>query len=252
MNFNELHNQNKPLLIGNVWDVASAKTAESAKCQALGTSSAAIATMLGYEDGEEMSFTELTLIVKRIVANSNLPLSVDLESGYSRQVSGIVNNIEHLFNLGAVGVNIEDSLMEPDGRRLIPAEQFAAILTAIKNKLAQKQINIFLNARTDTFLLNHPVVIKETQKRIGLYEQAGADGIFAPGITAENDIRTVVAMTQLPINVMCMPNLPNFKKLAELGVKRISMGNFLFHDLNKHHAQVLSQIISNQSFKPLF
>ena len=84
--FEKLHRQTLPLLIGNVWDVPSAKIAELVGFQAIGTSSAAIAKMLGYEDGEEMTFSELSYIVERINANTQLPLSVDLEVGYSRDL----------------------------------------------------------------------------------------------------------------------------------------------------------------------
>ncbi len=87
MVFKKLHNQNYPLLICNVWDVASAKIAEKLSFQAIGISSAAIATLLGYKDGENMSFSELSYLVKRIIAKTKLPLTVDLESGYSRESS---------------------------------------------------------------------------------------------------------------------------------------------------------------------
>ncbi len=82
MSFKKLHEQRNPLVICNVWDVASVKTAEKLNFQAIGTSSAAIATMLGYEDGEQMSFSELTYIVKRIMKNTELPVTVDIEMGY--------------------------------------------------------------------------------------------------------------------------------------------------------------------------
>jgi 2-methylisocitrate lyase-like PEP mutase family enzyme len=94
MEFKNLHNQDKPLLIGNVWDVPSAKTAEKLNFKAIGTSSFAIAALLGYNDGEEMEFSELEYFVKRIASNTKLPLSVDLESGYSRDPKEIANNIK--------------------------------------------------------------------------------------------------------------------------------------------------------------
>ena len=81
MDFNALHQQNQPLLLANVWDASSAQAAQQAGYQALGSSSAAIAAMLGYEDGEEMSFDELFYVVSRIKTVSELPLSVDLEAG---------------------------------------------------------------------------------------------------------------------------------------------------------------------------
>ena len=93
MDFNALHQQNQPLLLANVWDASSAQAAQQAGYQALGSSSAAIAAMLGYEDGEEMSFDELFYVVSRIKTVSELPLSVDLEAGYGATTSHIIDNI---------------------------------------------------------------------------------------------------------------------------------------------------------------
>lgn len=123
MEFNNLHSQDKPLLIGNVWDVPSAKMAEELNFKAIATSSSAIAALLGYNDGEEMKFSELEYLVKRIALNTNLPLSVDLESGYSRDPKQIVNHIKRLSQVGVVGINIEDSVVNQK-RVLLDANDF--------------------------------------------------------------------------------------------------------------------------------
>ena len=254
MKFKDAHYQDAPLLICNVWDVASTKVAEDQHFQAIGTSSAAIAAMLGYNDGEEISFAELEYIVKRIAANTTLPLSVDIEAGYSRNPREIAEHIRRLADLGVAGINIEDSRVEKDKvRRLLDAELFAQTIATVKNQLAKDNAGIFLNARTDTFLL--PGVanpLEETKKRIRLYENAGADGVFIPGIIQESAIKTAVESTSLPVNVMCMPNLPDFDRLKALGVKRISMGNFLFNNIVSNFAHRLSQISDAQSFKSFF
>lgn len=111
MNFKKLHSQDSPVLICNVWDVPSARIAEKLGFETMGTSSSAIAEMLGYEDGEQMQFSELEYIVQRIVSTVQLPLSVDLEAGYSRDPKKIANHIERLYKIGVVGINIEDSLV---------------------------------------------------------------------------------------------------------------------------------------------
>lgn len=251
MNFKALHNQDKPLLIGNVWDVPSTKTAERLNFQAIGTSSSAIATLLGYNDGEEMEFSELEYFVKRIAVNSNLPLSVDLESGYGRKPKEIVNHIKRLAEIGVVGINIEDSIVHKV-RVLIDADDFAKTLTAIQEQLVNENIDIFLNVRTDTFMLLQGNVIEETTKRIQLYQNAGANGIFTPCIENKSDIEEIVKCTFLPINVMCMPNLPDFETLAELGVKRISMGNFLFDKMYGQFEETVQTVLSHQSFNSIF
>lgn len=96
MNFKALHQQDSPILICNIWDVISAKAAQNLSFQAIGTSSGAIASMLGYNDGEEISFRELEYIVERITKSVNLPLTVDLEAGYSRNPEEIAGNIIEL------------------------------------------------------------------------------------------------------------------------------------------------------------
>ncbi len=251
MKFKNLHIQDKPLLIGNVWDVPSTKTAEKLKFQAIGTSSSAIASILGYNDGEEMEFSELEYFVERIATNTNLPLSVDLESGYSCKPKEIVNHIKRLVELGVVGINIEDSIVN-EKRILLNANDFAKTLKEIKRELEKENADVFINVRTDTFILLQKNVIEETKKRIQLYQNAGANGIFVPCIEKENDIKTIVDSTNLPINVMCMPNLPNFETLTKLGVKRISMGNFLFDKMYDKFEETTKTVLNQNSFKSIF
>lgn len=251
MNFKELHDQEKPLLICNVWDVVSAKAAEKLNFNVIGTSSGAIATMLGYNDGEEISFQELMYIVERIAKSVNLPLTVDLEAGYSRSPNEIAKNIIQLAELGVVGINLEDSIV--NGKRaLVDATIFSNSLEEVCSILAQKNQRMFINVRTDTFLLKVPNAVAETIKRAKKYREAGAKGLFVPCIENESDIKTVVSKIDLPLNVMCMPNLPSFDVLASLGVKRISMGNFVFNKTSKFLEHELKQIIQHNSFKNIF
>lgn len=251
MEFKDLHNQSKPLLICNVWDIPSTELAERLNFHAIGTSSSAIANILGYNDGEEMEFSEMEYFVERISSIAKLPLSVDLESGYSRQPKEIVENIKRLANLGVVGINIEDSVVT-NKRTLLNENEFAKTLSRIRELLEKANVDMFINIRTDTFLLGHPNVISETKKRIKLYENAGADGIFTPCIEKKDDIEQIVSSTNLPINVMCMPNLPSFETLEELGIKRISMGNFLFDKMYSSFERIAKNVLNDQSFKSIF
>lgn len=251
MEFKKLHYQDKPLIIANIWDVPSVKTAEKLNFQAVGTSSSAISSLLGYNDGEEMKFSELEYFVKRIASNTNLPLSVDLESGYSREPKEIVNHIKRLVELGVVAINIEDSIVNK-GRELLDAEDFAKTVGEVKEHLEKENIDIFINVRTDTFILLQENIIAETKRRIHLYQNAGANGIFTPCIVNKIDIKNIVDSTNLPINVMCMPNLPDFETLTNLGVKRISMGNFLFDHMYSQFEKTTKDIITNKSFNPIF
>lgn len=252
LKFKELHNQTQPLIIGNVWNVQSAKVFEKLNFQAIGTSSAAIAHSLGYEDGEQMPFSDLIFIVEKICKSVSLPLSVDIEFGYGNTALEIANNIIALEKIGVVAINIEDSFIDNGERKLKDEIQFSNLLQEINKILTQQEIFVFINVRCDTFLLNLPNALQIALDRIKKYEQIGADGIFLPCITQENDIAKIVSEINLPLNVMCMPELPNFETLNKLGVKRISMGNFLNGFAYTSLENITTKILAEQSFKPLF
>lgn len=252
MNFVQLHQQNKPLLIANVWDASSAIAAQKAGYQALGTSSAAIAAMLGYEDGEAMSFDELFYIVSRIKSATRLPVSVDIEAGFGQTATEISRNIKRLILMGVVGINIEDSKVIEGTRQLLDPVIFAACLADIRRYLAKEDLHLFINVRTDSYLLNHQQALQETLLRGQLYRQAGADGLFVPCLTAESEIATLCQALDLPLNIMCMPDLAPFEQLSLAGVKRISMGNFVHTSLQSKLEEMFKVIQSQQSFSGVF
>ena len=252
MNFAELHNQNDPLLIANVWNAISAVAAQKAGYQALGTSSAAIAATLGYEDGQGMPFNELFYVVTRIRAVSNLPLSVDMEAGYGDSAEEITANLKRLAQIGVSGVNLEDSRIVNEVRQLDDASDFSRNLRAVSDALISENYNLFLNIRTDTYLLGHESALQETLLRGQIYKAAGADGLFVPCLTSEKDISLIVEATGLPLNVMCMPDLPSFGRLKLAGVNRISMGNFVHSAIQSKLTDVMHAIRSHQTFEGLF
>jgi 2-methylisocitrate lyase-like PEP mutase family enzyme len=249
--FLKLHQQSTPLLIGNIWDVQSAKLFNSNGFKAIGTSSAAVANSFGYEDGEQVPFALIVQLAKRVVEVVDIPFSVDIEGGFGRTVAAISENIERLYDVGVVGINIEDSLPGKP-RTLQSPEVFAKTLNAIANTLSKKNAHVFINVRTDGFLLGLPHALAETAQRINIYENTGVHGVFVPCIEQSEDIRVIVSSTKLPINVMCMPQLPSFDALQKLGVKRISMGNSLHQFMLKGLKHNLEVITKEQSFKNLF
>lgn len=250
--FKELHQNEEPLLLGNVWNPQSAKVYEKLGYKALATSSSAVAHSLGYEDGENMTFGEYLYIIERILKSVSIPLTVDLEGGYGRNAEEIVSNISKLAEIGVVGINIEDSVMVNGIREITDKEIFYEKLKSIISKLKEKNIEIFVNLRTDPFLLGLENPVEETRQRIKLFEKAGIDGIFVPCITAENDIETIVNSTILPVTVMAMPELPDFITLKRLGVKRISSGNFANGYIYKSLEEKGREIIKEKSFSPIF
>jgi 2-methylisocitrate lyase-like PEP mutase family enzyme len=252
MNFAELHNQNEPLLIANVWDAVSAVAAQKAGYQALGTSSAAIAATLGYEDGQSMPFDELLYMVTRIRAVSNLPLSVDMEAGYGDSAEEITANLKRLAQTGVSGVNLEDSRVINQVRQLDDASAFSATLKSVCNALKSEGYGLFMNVRTDTYLLGHERALQETLLRGQLYKAAGADGLFVPCLTSEIDMSLIAESIALHLNVMCMPDLPSFGRLKLAGVSRISMGNFVHSALQSKLTDLMYAIRSHQTFEGLF
>lgn len=252
MNFSQLHHQPQPLLIANVWDVSSALAAEKTGYQAMGTSSAAIAAMLGYADGEGLPFVELRYLVSRIRACTSLPLSVDMEAGYADTVDGIVENLRQLAALGVVGVNLEDSRVRDGERRLVDADRFAHQLREIRKALDASGCPLFLNLRTDAFLLGAPDALQVTLSRITRYAANGADGVFVPCVHRLQDIATLAQRTTLPLNVMAVPDLADFATLAELGVRRISMGNAVHSAIQTRLNDLLLTLRHQSSFAGVF
>jgi len=250
--FKELHKNNEPLLLGNVWNPQSAKVYEKLGYKALATSSSAVAHSLGYEDGENMRFDEYLYIVERILKSVSIPLTVDLESGYGNNVEEIVANISKLAEIGVVGINIEDSMIVDGIRQIADKEVFYEKLKSVILKLKEEDIEIFINLRTDPFLLGLENPVDETLQRIRRFEETGIDGVFVPCITSENDIETIVNGTELPVNVMAMPGLPDFSTLKKLGVKRISSGNFANGYIYQKLEEKGREIVEEKSFSPIF
>ena len=250
--FKSLHESQEPLLIANVWNAQSTRVFEKLQFKALATSSAAVAETLGYPDGQQMSFEEYYSVVTHIVRTTTLPVSVDLEAGYGDTAEETVTNILQLATAGVVGVNIEDSLIQNGKRSLVDAQQFATRLQKIANGLKALNLSVFINVRCDAFLLGVPSPVEEAKRRLSFYEATGIHGLFFPCITALEDIQAMVQATKLPVNVMCMPQLPGFTRLKQAGVKRISMGNFVNQFLYNELKKVGEKIIAQSNFSSLF
>ncbi|BAP30931.1 uncharacterized protein CHSO_1894 [Chryseobacterium sp. StRB126] len=250
--FKSLHQEEQPLLLGNVWNVQSARILEKAGYKALATSSSAVAMSLGYEDGEQMSFDEYFYIIKRIKASVSIPLSVDLEGGYGSTAEIIVSNIIKLLEIGVVGINLEDTHIVDGERQLLSREVFFEKLSHILTMLKERRSKIFINVRTDPFLLGIENALEETVKRIELIEKLNVDGVFVPGMTRVEDIKIVVNATSLPLNVMGLPDLPGFEILKTLGVKRITSGAFFNRHIYRELERISDTVTNNKSFAPLF
>ncbi|GAA3934662.1 isocitrate lyase/phosphoenolpyruvate mutase family protein [Chitinophaga oryziterrae] len=247
--FLALHHQPAPLLIGNVWNAQSAKIFEQQNFKAIATSSAAVAETLGYADGEEMSIEEYLFIIKNIAAAVSIPFSVDIEFGYGDTPEEIVSVIRRLHETGVAGINIEDSIVVNGNRSILDAKVFAEKLERITSLL---DVELFINVRTDSFLLGIPNALDDAISRIDLYQHTGVHGLFLPCIAKVADIEKVTAHSLLPVNVMCIPGLPDFKHLQKAGVKRISMGPFLHKNIYQKMNDLAGEIVTTGSFEHLF
>ena len=248
--FLHLHQGPAPLLLANCWDVQSAKAMEGAGYSAIGFSSHALSAAMGYEDGENLPFDLLLRMTRRVTETIHIPFTVDMEGGFSRSIDGLLENIDRIYDAGATGINLEDTLAGTS-RSFQPAKEFAATIEAVAGHLSRSGKKLFLNIRTDAFLLDSPTALPETLRRIPLYESAGADGIFVPCITSPEDIQQVVDATTLPINVMAIPGLPGLSTLQSLGVRRISMGPFLFSKVYAQAATIAKKVYTEKDLTPL-
>jgi len=241
--FYQLHQQKKSLIIANAWNVKSAQLIEQSGYEAIATSSGAISNSLGYEDGEKMPFGELLYMVQRIKASTAIPLSVDLERGYTNNLNELIENIQKLVDTGVAGINLEDAQGE---------ETYLKKLNSIKNYFEKTNQKLFINARTDGFLQKIESPLETTIKRAKLYQDAGADGLFVTAVSDPATIKEIALSTTLPLNVVGTPKLSSIKTLSECGVRRISMAVFLYKAVYNRLENLLKDVLSEQSFQPIF
>jgi len=226
--FHSLHVRGQPLVLFNVWDVGSAKAVAEAGARAIATGSWSVAKANGYEDGERMPFELVLGNLERIARATDLPVTVDLESGYGQTAEAVGRTIEQSIDAGAIGCNIEDSNPGTGSLRGI-AEQVARIAHASKAAQA-KQIPYFINVRTDVFFVNTEPRISDDERialvleRAKAYAAAGADGLFVPGLENAASVRRVADASPLPLNIMVGDETPSLRELASLGVARVSHG----------------------------
>lgn len=249
--FKDLHKSADLFVLPNAWNAASAMLFQEEQFPAVATSSAAVANSLGYEDGEQMPFSEYLFIIRRILSSVQVPVSVDIEMGYGNSNEAIYNNIMQLIDLGVVGINIEDSIIHGGKRTLKETAFFAKTIEFLRNKLSSGGHDLFINIRCDTFILNVLDKLEETLRRLKIYNTTGADGIFLPCIAAEEDITTVVHNTTLPLNVMAIPGLPGLDILQQLGVQRVSMGNFLYNKTYTLTGRLIQNIIPDRNLSSI-
>jgi 2-methylisocitrate lyase-like PEP mutase family enzyme len=182
-------------------------------------------------------------MIQRIKANTSIPLSVDMERGYTDDVKVLSDHIQQLIDIGVVGINLEDAQGE---------DIYLKKLNSIKNYLIKTDQDLFINARTDSFIQKLPSPLEITMKRANLYKEAGADGLFVPGVQDTDIIKQIVSCTTLPVNVVNAGKTLSISMLADCGVKRISMAVLLYKATYRKVEMMTHEIVEKQSFEPLF
>ena len=225
--FRRLHIKGAPLILFNIWDAGSARTVEQAGAKAIATGSWAVAAANGFKDGEQVPLEMALNNLERIVATVGLPITLDFEGGYTTDLSELKENIKKVIAAGAVGINFEDQIVGGDG--LYAIEDQSARIRAVREASEEVSIPLFINARTDVFLKSYPrehdeIDLEEGVQRARAYAEAGASGLFAPGLRDQDLIKELCERSPIPVNIMVLPDTPPPKVLAQQGVARISYG----------------------------
>lgn len=224
--FRRLHERGAAILIlPNAWDAMSARLVEAAGAPAIATTSAGVAWALGRPDGEGLTRDEMVAAVRRIVDVVRIPVTADVERGYGTGTpDDAAETVRAIVAAGAVGVNLEDAPGR-EGQALFTVAQQAERISAAR--AAASRAELFINARVDLYLRqigSDSERFEETLRRAEAYAAAGADGIFVPGVSDVPTIRRLAEAIALPLNVMAGPHSPETPVLAELGVRRVSVG----------------------------
>ncbi|MET9390610.1 isocitrate lyase/phosphoenolpyruvate mutase family protein [Streptomyces sp. NPDC006624] len=212
--FAALHHAEEPLLLPNAWDCASALALAGQGFRAVATTSLGVSAVAGLPDAAAATREE-TLRLALALGSAPLLLSVDAEGGFSEDPDEVAEFARELYAAGAVGINLEDGLG--------PAARLAAKIAAVKRAVPA----LFVNARTDTHWLGDGDSA-DTLSRLDAYQQAGADGVFVPGLTDPHRIAALVRRLDVPLNVLYTPTGPPVAHLADAGARRVSLGSLLY------------------------
>jgi 2-methylisocitrate lyase-like PEP mutase family enzyme len=243
--FRALHAGPSPLLLANCWDAGSARLIESVGAKAVATTSAGVAWAQGFPDGSALPVERLVEVVRSIARVIRVPLTVDLEGGYADDPAAVFEVVAAVIGAGAVGINLEDGAGTP--------ERLAAKIESAKRAGARSGVDLFVNARTDVYLrslLPPSSRVTGTLVRAARYREAGADGIFVPGLFGRAEVQGVAASAGLPLNVMVWPGLAPASDLATLGVRRLSAGSAIAQALSTRAATLAAGFLAEGRSEP--
>ena len=224
--FRALHEREGAFIIPNPWDIGTARLLAHLGFEALATTSAGYAFSVGQRDNT-ITRDQMMKHVAEIASATDLPASADLENGFGDSPETVAETIRLAAGTGLVGCSIEDMASQPD--RAIYDLGFAVERVRAASEAAHALPFTFtLTARAENYLVGRPD-LDDTIKRLQAYQEAGADVVYAPGLTNKADIVSVVGSVDRPVNVvMGLQNVQlSLAELSEIGVKRISVGSAL-------------------------
>jgi 2-methylisocitrate lyase-like PEP mutase family enzyme len=236
----ELHQPGNPVILPTVWDAWSARLATDGGFVALTVGSHPLADSIGKPDGEGMSFEDVLTRVAQITAAVDVPVSVDIESGYGLPATRL---IEGLLSVGAVGLNIEDTV-HSEGKRLRSAGEHAELVGALRSAADAAGVHVVINARTDVFLRNEGDDSERVDRAVARLTEAaaaGADVLYPVGRHQPETLRRLAAELPLPINAIALPDRDDPASFGPLGVGRISFGPFLQSALAGRATEILAR-----------
>jgi len=220
--FRALHVSGDPLILVNIWDAGSARAVAAAGAKAIATGSFGVAGAQGRADGEDFPIEDVFENLARILSVTDLPVTIDMESGYGADAATVGVSVGRARAAGAAGINMEDRL--PGASDLLPVGE------AVARYRAAADTGLFVNARCDAFrgqdaAKDGEALVAATLERARAYADAGAGGLFVPFLADAKSIGAICEGSPLPVNILRGKGGPTHKELAKLGVARISHGH---------------------------
>ncbi len=226
--FRALHDGPEPLVLVNASDASIARIVVEAGYPAIATSSAGIAWLMGYADGENIPREEMLWMVRRIAERVDVPVTADMEAGYGTEPGAVADTVRETVEAGAVGLNIEDGTIR-SSEPLLDFDLAVARIAAGREAADETGVPAVLNARCDVFLRGGtgPEALAEAIRRCNAFREAGADCLFVPFARDAETIGALVEGIDGPVNVLASAVSPPIPELKRLGVARVSIGGLL-------------------------
>jgi 2-methylisocitrate lyase-like PEP mutase family enzyme len=225
--FRRLHQGSELLVLCNTSDVATSRIVVEAGFPAVATSSAGIAWLLGYPDGEKIGRGEMLEMVRRIAEGVSVPVTADMEAGYGTRPEDVAETVRQTIAAGAVGLNIEDAVKTQPS--LLDFQLAVDRIRAARQAADAAGVRMVVNARTDGYLRGGkgPECFRETVRRANAFRAAGADCLFVPGVRDAETIGALCKEIDGPVNILAAAPTPPLPDLKKLGVRRVSIGGLL-------------------------